>query len=636
MKFENNPKISILIPVYNGANFIKQAIESAIAQTYKNIEIIVINDGSTDKGKTAEIVKSFGEKVKYIEKENGGVASALNRGIKEATGEYISWLSHDDIYFANKIEEEIKVLNNLEDKNTIIFSDFELINEKGITFAKTNHTKNIKREKLCQGVYPVIKGCVNGCTILIRKQCFEEVGLFKEELRTTNDYEMWVRLLSNFPSYCIDKHLIQYRIHENQDTNKSPVYVTESNELWKDIINSLTEEEIEKWGFDKFNVFMMLYIQMKNSKFMEASELAYDKAKQIYEKQEPKISIAMPCYNSEKYLDKAIESILEQTYCNYELLIVDDSSTDNTLKKIEAYAEKDFRIKILKNEFEKGVCGAMNTSIKKARGIYFTRMDSDDISVLDRIEKQYKFLEENKDYGVCSVNISMMDEFGNIYNEEVYPDSKTPHEWTFMWTNPIPNAPCMYRNNIIKENKILFSNLKTAEDYEFLSKIITKTKIYMIPEALYFYRHTNNSLFNSNLKETFENSLKISKDYYKTVTNGIVPEYYDNLTYFNHKECEIIGEDIKLVNKFIVDTANKFKKFYNWDEKDYNLVIYEIPEILERYVILKNGTTNPVEYIEEKSSKISSIKRLIKKTINYMKKNGLLKTIKVICNKIKR
>ena len=114
-----NPSVTILIPVYNGSNFIKQAIESAINQTYTNIEIIVIDDGSTDKGKTEKAVKSFGKKVKYIKKENGGVASALNRGIKEATGEYISWLSHDDIYLPNKIEKEIEVLNNLADKNTI-------------------------------------------------------------------------------------------------------------------------------------------------------------------------------------------------------------------------------------------------------------------------------------------------------------------------------------------------------------------------------------------------------------------------------------------------------------------------------------------------------------------------------------
>lgn len=635
MNLQNNPKVTILIPVYNGSNFIKQAIQSAINQTYKNIEILVINDGSTDNGKTEKVIKEFGDKVKYIKKENGGVASALNLGIKEATGEYIAWLSHDDIYLPNKIEKEIKALEKLEDKNTIIFSNFELIDENGITFSTTNFTKNIRKEKFCQGIYPVLKGAVNGCSILIPKICFEDAGYFKEELKTTNDYEMWIRLFSKYPSYFIEDAIIKYRIHPNQDTNKNPVYISECNELWKNIINSLSENTVKNWGFDIFNVYMTLYIQMKNSKFNEAAKLAYEKAKSIYEKIIPKVSIAMPCYNSSKYLGKAIESILEQTYCNFELIIVDDKSTDNTMEQIKQYAEKDFRIKVLSNEFEKGVSGAMNTAIKHSTGQYFTRMDSDDISALTRIENQVNFLESNKKYGVCSVNISMIDELGNIYNENVYPDSKIPHEWTFLWTNPIPNAPCMYRTNIIKDNNILFSNLKTAEDYEFLSHIIVKNKVYMLPEALYLYRHTTNSLFNSNLEETFNNSIEISKNYLKKITDTEIPAYYENLTCFQDKHAQVIVEDIKVVNRFLTKIAKQFKEYFNWSEEDYNVVIYSIPEILERYAIIKNNQTIMDTGIHTENTRISTIKRAIRKIKNYYKKYGFKKTVKTILKKIK-
>ena len=635
MKLQRDFKVSIIIPVYNGSNFIKQSIKSAINQTYKNIEIIVVNDGSTDNGRTENIVKEFGDKVRYICKKNGGVASALNLGIKEATGEYISWLSHDDIYKPNKIEKQIEMLEKLENKKTIIFSNFELINEKGITFSTTNFTKNIEKEKFCQGIYPVLKGAVNGCAILIPKICFEEVGYFKEELKTTNDYEMWIRLLSKYPSSFVEEAIIKYRIHPNQDTNKSPVYISECNELWKDIINSLTEETIKSWGFNTFNIYMTLYIQMKNSKFNEAAEVAYRKAQNIYGNIVPEVSIAMPCYNSIKYLDKAIESILEQTYCNFELIIVDDNSTDNTMETLKEYAKKDFRIKVLSNEFEKGVSGAMNTAIKNARGKYFTRMDSDDISVLDRIEKQYMFLENNPEYGVCSVNISMMDELGNIYNENVYPDSTIPHEWTFLWTNPIPNAPSMYRTEIITKNDILFSNLKTAEDYEFLSHIILNSKVYMIPETLYLYRHSSKSLFNSNLKETFDNSIEISKKYFKKIITSEIPKYYENLTYFQTQDSKIVSEDIKIVNKFLLDISDKFKEAFKWNEEEYNAVRYSIPEILERYVILKNGTTTIQTVYNEKETKLSTVKRSIAKLKKYYKTHGFTQTIKTILKKIK-
>ncbi|WP_032139571.1 glycosyltransferase family 2 protein, partial [Rickettsia tamurae] len=113
--------VSIIIPVYNGANYMKEAINSALAQTYKNIEIIVVNDGSKDNGETERVALSYGDKIRYFHKENGGCGSALNYGIKNMKGEYFSWLSHDDIYYPNKIEHQVNILNKLDNKDTIIY-----------------------------------------------------------------------------------------------------------------------------------------------------------------------------------------------------------------------------------------------------------------------------------------------------------------------------------------------------------------------------------------------------------------------------------------------------------------------------------------------------------------------------------
>ena len=95
MGYSDTPMVSIIIPVYNGANYLREAIDSALAQTYSNFEVIVVNDGSNDGGETDRIATSYGEKIRYFRKENGGVASALNMGIKHMKGDYFSWLSHD-------------------------------------------------------------------------------------------------------------------------------------------------------------------------------------------------------------------------------------------------------------------------------------------------------------------------------------------------------------------------------------------------------------------------------------------------------------------------------------------------------------------------------------------------------------
>ena len=103
------PLVSIIIPVYNGGNYLSEAIDSALNQTYENIEIIVVNDGSQDDLKTEQIALSYGERITYVSKENGGSSSALNVGIRTMKGEYFSWLSHDDLYLPEKIEKQVEV-----------------------------------------------------------------------------------------------------------------------------------------------------------------------------------------------------------------------------------------------------------------------------------------------------------------------------------------------------------------------------------------------------------------------------------------------------------------------------------------------------------------------------------------------
>ncbi|MBM3276054.1 MAG: glycosyltransferase family 2 protein [Candidatus Sericytochromatia bacterium] len=125
-------RVSIVIPVYNGANYLREAIDSALAQTHPDVEVLVVNDGSTDGGATDAIARSYGDRIRYLDKENGGVSSALNLGIANATGDYISWLSHDDVFLPEKISRSLEALERT-DPRTIIYTDIEMIDEAGRT-----------------------------------------------------------------------------------------------------------------------------------------------------------------------------------------------------------------------------------------------------------------------------------------------------------------------------------------------------------------------------------------------------------------------------------------------------------------------------------------------------------------------
>ena len=116
MEFSALPRVSIIIPVYNGANYLKEAIDCALNQSYQNLEVIVVNDGSCDEGATRSVALSYGDRIRYFEKENGGVSSALNLGIREMRGEYFSWLSHDDKYEKDKLQTRFPICSPLVNK----------------------------------------------------------------------------------------------------------------------------------------------------------------------------------------------------------------------------------------------------------------------------------------------------------------------------------------------------------------------------------------------------------------------------------------------------------------------------------------------------------------------------------------
>ena len=210
-----NPKVSIIIPVYNGSDYLREAIESALDQTYKNVEIIVINDGSADDGETEKISLSYGDRIKYYYKPNGGTASALNFGIEKMEGEYFSWLSHDDVYYPEKIEAQINFLSERKEKKIFLFSDFEFID------LYTNHLRfhNVKKKYSKNSGLAIIFNQIHGCSTLIHNSILQKINKFPENFKTTQDYHAWVNIYKNrFLMLHVPKVLIRSRLHDGQGT----------------------------------------------------------------------------------------------------------------------------------------------------------------------------------------------------------------------------------------------------------------------------------------------------------------------------------------------------------------------------------------------------------------------------------
>lgn len=246
-KLHGGPLVSIIIPAYNAANYLALAIDSALSQTYKNIEIIVVNDGSEDEGETERIALSYEDKVRYFYKENGGCASALNFGIDVMRGAWFSWLSHDDLYMPEKIEVLINALeeNELDADKTILSCDSQLINQKGEpVICPFRQTRGLLTPQQSFGETLLIK-TFNGCGLLIPKTAINKNGYFLHDYKHLLDREYWMRLAMDGCSYfVVQEPLVKSRVHNQQITvQQSAVLYDEEDKLIEEYVRKIGKDE---------------------------------------------------------------------------------------------------------------------------------------------------------------------------------------------------------------------------------------------------------------------------------------------------------------------------------------------------------------------------------------------------------
>lgn len=239
-----NAKVSIIIPVYNGSNYLKEAIDSALAQTYENIEVLVINDGSKDDGATESIALSYGDKIRYLKKENGGVASALNMGIRNMEGDYFSWLSHDDVYYPDKVKKEMEAIEASGDGTALVQCEYDFYDMDTGAKTSTDFHKYYSIEQLTNSVFSVLQLQIHACAALIHKSHFERVGLFDESIRTVQDIEMWFRLFRNQKSLFLPESLYFVREHSEAGNKTIQSYHAETCKLYKQLVAQMPDEEI--------------------------------------------------------------------------------------------------------------------------------------------------------------------------------------------------------------------------------------------------------------------------------------------------------------------------------------------------------------------------------------------------------
>lgn len=215
-------KVSIVIPVYNAEKYLDECITSALEQTYDDIEIIAVNDGSKDR--SLDVLKKYADKIKIIDKKNGGTPTALNAGIRVMTGEWFKWLSADDVLLKHAIASLIQETKKLgpESKLTIFYSNYNLIDRSSNIVGKFIEPNYDNFSTFEKNVILLDNYYGNGTTSLIHKSIFDQFGLFDEHIGFQEDYEFWLRccLLHGCKMHLVPEILANYRVHEGQLTKK--------------------------------------------------------------------------------------------------------------------------------------------------------------------------------------------------------------------------------------------------------------------------------------------------------------------------------------------------------------------------------------------------------------------------------
>lgn len=311
-------------------------------------------------------------------------------------------------------------------------------------------------------------------------------------------------------------------------------------------------------------------------------------------KDRPLVSVLLCTYNDERYINDAIESILNQSYKNFEFIILNDGSTDNTKAIIQSYTDP--RIRYFEHQENKGLEEAKNWGLSKVQGKYVAYIDGDDIAFTERLQIQVEYMENNPKVGICG---SIVQTFGKENGIRYFPEKDLDIRCRALVGTPLSHPSCMIKMDVITENKIAYrKDFKAAEDYPFMVEVMMNSEAYCLQTPLIKYRIHDQSISSIHKKTQFFGSKKGRDFAYRHLLN-IKPTFEEQNSYSNLFNGCVFSNCIEGVNnlqkRIIIDRTidssilqfrtyflnfleHRKKEFHSWSWK-----------LISFYSLLKKG-----------------------------------------------
>ncbi len=576
---QNEIKASIILPVYNTAPYLRQCLDSILAQTFKEFELICVDDGSTDG--SAGILEEYAEKdnrISIITQENQGLGRSRNNGLKVAKGEYIIFLDSDDVFSDVLLEHTYNA--GIDKKADIVLFDI---------LHYDHNTKKPLQATLVHDMIPeneIFSWCdipedifsvapPNTCSGIYRREFLLEHNLQFQDLPNAEDvyFTFYARVLAERITI-VDEPLYYYRknrpgsIETETKNDNSICFLKAFYALYSDLVKIGLYEPLKKGFQCRFlNTLIYNLNSVKTTKarleILQALDeepycnlpiddeitgdekdrdvLHYKKVKAarkwyhknlridhlgaelknaktappIEEQGTVTVSVVIPVYNTEKYLREALDSIVNQTLKDIEIICVNDGSTDGSAKILEEYAKKDNRISIITQE-NKGQSCARNAGIMAARGKYIYFMDSDDILETTALEESIQIM-EGKDLDVMCFDGEAFAEnpelmtpyFKTAYKRSrAYNDVYDGAELLKLFRKENKYSPVVwlqiYKASFLRNNDIYFIPGILHEDDAFIFSTFLNSRRTSHVNRIYFHRRLHeNSIMTSDI--SFDN-----------------------------------------------------------------------------------------------------------------------------------
>ncbi len=556
MNMCQNILFSIIVPVYNSQDYIGECLESILSQDYSNYQVIVVDDGSTDS--SCEVIKKYqryDNRIMLLEEKHSNAGNARNVGVEHAEGEWLIFVDSDDCVNKSLLST---IFNQIEDTECdIIAFKAEYYNDK--TKQKSNidwvykdelipQENPFSPEKYANNIFQMFS--TNIWNKAFRKNTIVDNHIMFSSLADANDefFGSMALVCAKHIAY-IDKALYYYRINtgistqDNAGRNASILFISALKEISGglkarnlfqyyensffekaivEVINSIIKQKewqnIKKvYDTGKKALFHDLDIPKDYSIGNEHYSVWLDYLKKntaeqmysiiflperrgigtAYVKKKHKVSVVMPTYNAASRIHYAIDSIINQTFSDWELLVVNEhTTTDETADIVKKYMQRDSRIKLITNGKREGLAESINIGIGEANGDYIARMDADDLAHKERLEKQVAYLEENKDVGVLG---TWQHHFGR--NDWIHCPARKYDKCRaiLLFDCNMCHSTVMMRRELFSDIGYKYDKNSSIEDFKLWTELMRITKIENIPEVLGEYYEGDNNISNEKM-----------------------------------------------------------------------------------------------------------------------------------------